>query len=53
MSEEPGGTVFDVRGAASASFPMWMLAMKVANDRGIAKQVAAAIGAYKDFADDA
>jgi hypothetical protein len=53
MSEDPGGTVFDVSGAASASLPLWMLTMKMVNDRGIARQVAAAIGEYKNFADDA
>lgn len=53
MSDEPGGTLFDVSGAASASLPLWMLTMKLVNDRGIARQVATAIGEYKDFADDA
>ena len=53
MSEDPGGTVFDVSGAAGASLPLWMLTMKLVNERGFARQVATAIGEYKEFADDA
>ncbi len=53
LTDEPGGTVFNVSGAAGAAFPLWMLTMRLVNERGIARQVAEAIGGYKEFQDDA
>lgn len=52
MTEQPGGTVFRVKGSAPASLPLWMLVMRLVNERGIARQVASAIGEYAGFSDD-
>jgi hypothetical protein len=50
MSEESGGTVFNIRG--SGTFPLFVITM-VINNMGIARQVATVIGENKEFqADD-
>ena len=50
MSEEPGGTVVDVRGVG-APIPLVFIATLVLNNRGIAQRVASAIGAHEGFQD--
>jgi hypothetical protein len=52
ISDEPGGTVFDVRGSGPV-VPLLFIATRVANSRGIARRVAGAIGAHEGFRDDA
>jgi hypothetical protein len=52
ISEEPGGTVFDVRGGGPV-IPLLFVATRVANSRGIARRVAGVIGAHQGFRDDA
>ena len=50
MKEEPGGTVFDVRGAG-APIPLVFGTTLLVNNRGIARRVAAAIGEHEGFRD--
>jgi hypothetical protein len=52
ISDEPGGTVFNVRGAGMP-IPLLMLTMMYVNNRGIARRVAEAIGEHDGFRDDA
>ncbi len=52
ISEEPGGTVFNVRGQGMP-VPLLMFSMMFINNRGIAAQAAAAIGEHDGFRDDA
>jgi hypothetical protein len=50
ISEEAGGTVFNVRG--SGTFPLFVITMLI-NNMGIARQVATVIGENQEFqADD-
>jgi hypothetical protein len=51
MHSEPGGTVFDVRGAGTP-IPLFIFTMMWINNQGIAKQVAAAIGSREEFRDN-
>ena len=53
IREEPGGTVFDVRGRGGQVSPLVIVVARAVNDRGIARRVATALGEHKDFADDA
>ena len=46
IREEPGGTVFDVSGVG------YLITMKIANDRGIARRTAEVISQAADFRDD-
>lgn len=48
LREEPGGTVFEVRGQGAGFSP---LILKVVNERGIARRVAAVIGESSQFSD--
>jgi hypothetical protein len=52
ISEEPGGTVFNVRGGGPV-IPLLFIATRMANSRGIARRVADVIGAHEGFRDDA
>jgi hypothetical protein len=52
ISDEPGGTVFNVRGSGPV-IPLLFVATRVANSRGIARRVAEAIGSHDGFRDDA
>jgi len=52
ISDEPGGTVFNVRGGGPY-IPLVFVATRVVNGRGIARHVADAIGAHEGFRDDA
>jgi hypothetical protein len=52
ISEEPGGTVFDVRGGGPV-VPVLFVATRVANSRGIARRVADVLGAHDGYRDDA
>ena len=52
ISEEPGGTAFDIRGQG-LPIPLLMLTMRFVNNRGIARQAAEAIGEHDGFRDDA
>jgi hypothetical protein len=52
VSDEPGGTVFDVRGSGPV-IPLLFVATRVVNSRGIARRVADALGAHDGFRDDA
>jgi hypothetical protein len=51
MSEEPGGTLFRVRGQGFP-VPGLFATMMLVNNRGIAKQVTDAIGAREEFRDN-
>ena len=51
ISEEPGGTVFNVRGMGMP-VPLLILTMMAVNNRGIALRVADAIGEHEGFRDD-
>jgi hypothetical protein len=51
LREEVDGTVFEVRGQ-SPSFPLLVLTLRVANDRGIARRVAEAIDQSEDLRAD-
>jgi hypothetical protein len=51
IDEEPGGTVFSVRGMGMP-IPLLILTMMAVNDRGIARRVADAIGEHEGFRDD-
>jgi hypothetical protein len=51
ISEEPGGTVFHVRGMG-LPIPLLMLTMMAVNNRGIARRVADALGEHDGFRDD-
>ncbi|HEX6522782.1 MAG TPA: hypothetical protein VF070_22685 [Streptosporangiaceae bacterium] len=46
LREEPGGTVFDVNGQG------YLITMKVANDRGIARRTAEVISQAAEYRDD-
>jgi hypothetical protein len=48
MTEEPGGTLFQVRGHG-VPFPLLFGTMKLVNSRGIAKQITDAIGTREEF----
>jgi hypothetical protein len=48
MSEEPGGTLFHVRGQGMP-IPLLFTTMMLVNNRGIAKQITDAIGAREEF----
>ena len=52
ISEEPGGTVFNVRGGGPV-IPLLFVTTRIANNRGIARRVAEVIGAHGGFRDDA
>jgi hypothetical protein len=50
---EPGGTVFDVRGeGVGLVVPLFSLATRMLNERGIARRTASAIGKAEAFRDD-
>lgn len=51
ISEEPGGTVFSVRGSG-LPFPLLILTMALVNNLGIAKRVAAALGQNEELQAD-
>jgi hypothetical protein len=51
MHTEPGGTLFDVRGGG-VPVPLLFLTMMWVNNRGIAQQIATAIGAREEFRDN-
>lgn len=51
IAEEPGGTVFTVRGLGPP-FPLLLVSMTAANNLGIAKRVAAAIEQHAGFRGD-
>jgi hypothetical protein len=51
IDDEPGGTVFDVRGSGPV-IPLLFVTTRVVNSRGIARRVADAIGAHEGFRDD-
>ena len=50
MTEEPGGTVVDVRGVG-APIPLVFITTLLVNNRGIAQRVASVIGAHGGFQD--
>ena len=52
ISEEPGGTVFTVRGGGPV-IPLFFLATRLVNSRGIAQRVGNALGEHAGFRDDA
>jgi hypothetical protein len=52
ITDEPGGTVFNVRGGGPV-IPLLFVATRIANNRGIARRVAEVIGAHDGFRDDA
>jgi hypothetical protein len=52
ISDEPGGTVFTVRGGGPV-VPLLFLATRLVNSRGIARRVADALGEHTGFRDDA
>jgi hypothetical protein len=50
---EPGGTVFEIRGeGVGLVVPLFSLATKMLNERGIARRTATAIGEAEAFRDD-
>jgi hypothetical protein len=51
MNEEPGGTLFRVRGQGMP-IPLLFSTMMLINNQGIAKQVVTALGAREDFRDN-
>lgn len=51
ISEEPGGTVFNVRGSG-LPFPLLMVTLTLINNQGIAKRVAAALGENEELQSD-
>lgn len=51
IAEDPGGTVFTVRGVGP-TFPLLFVTMSAVNSAGIAKQVAAAIEQHAGFRDE-
>jgi hypothetical protein len=51
MHAEPGGTVFNVRGAGTP-IPGLIFTMIWVNNQGIAKQIATALGAREEFRDN-
>ena len=51
MREEPGGTVFHVRGAG-VPIPLLFTTMMAVNSRGIGRQIADAIGSCEEFRGD-
>lgn len=51
ISDEPGGTVFNVRGGGPV-VPLLFVTTRVANGRGIARRLADAIGSYDGFRGD-
>jgi hypothetical protein len=51
ISDEPGGTVFSVRGSGMP-FPLLFFTMMLVNNLGIAKRVAAALGADDELQAD-
>jgi hypothetical protein len=52
ISDEPGGTVFTVRGGGPV-VPLLFFATRLVNSRGIAQRVADALGENAGFHDDA
>jgi len=52
VSDEPGGTVFNVRGGGPV-IPLLFVATRMANSRGIARRVADVLGSHEGFRDDA
>jgi hypothetical protein len=52
ISDEPGGTVFHVRGGGPV-IPLLFVATRLVNSRGIAQRVANALGEHAEFRDDA
>jgi hypothetical protein len=48
VSDEPGGTVFNVRGSG-LPFPILILTMKLINNQGIARRVATALGQNEEW----
>jgi hypothetical protein len=51
MTEEPGGTLFHVRGQGMP-IPLLFSTMMLINSRGIAKQITDAIGTREEFRDN-
>ncbi len=51
MRTEPGGTVFDVRGSGTP-IPLLIFSMMWVNNRGIAREIAAALGSREEFRDN-
>ena len=51
MTEEPGGTLFRVRGQGMP-IPLLFTTMMLVNNRGIAKQITDAIGTREEFRDN-
>ena len=51
MSEEPGGTLFHVRGQGMP-IPLLFTTMMLVNNHGIAKQITDAIGTREEFRDN-
>jgi hypothetical protein len=52
ISDEPGGTVFTVRGGGTA-LPLLIVTARLVNNRGIARRVADALGQHEGFGEDA
>jgi hypothetical protein len=51
ISDEPGGTMFSVRGGGPP-FPLLILTTMLVNNQGIAKRVAAALGENEELQKD-
>lgn len=51
ISDEPGGTVFNVRGSGPP-FPLLIVTTMLVNNAGIAKRVAAALGENEELQND-
>ena len=51
MTEEPGGTLFRVRGQGMP-IPLLFSTMMLVNNHGIAKQITDAIGTREEFRDN-
>ena len=51
LNEEPGGTLFHVRGQGMP-IPLLFTTMMLVNNRGIAKQITDAIGTREEFRDN-
>ena len=51
MTEEPGGTLFHVRGQGMP-IPLLFSTMLLINNRGIARQITEAIGTREEFRDN-
>jgi hypothetical protein len=51
MHEEPGGTLFQVRGSG-VPIPLLFSTMMLVNHQGIAKRIVTALGSREDFRDN-